>query len=319
MNDRWKWCFMKRLVPIFVFFIFIIMLLYPAQTFAGAKEGLLLWFNTVFPTLFPFMILSSMIIKTNTLDYIVKYLGSFFKKSFHVSASGSFAILGGFLCGYPMGAKIITDLLDEKRINRNEGAYLLSFCNNTSPIFLVSFILLQHIKYDKLILPGIVISIISPIISSQLFYFFYYRKKILQTYGTEKSTNNNSESFFDNLDQSIMVSIESIVQIGGYIIVFSVLVELMNIINLSNNLFFMFLISLLEITNGISIIDQARINIQIKWILSLALASFGGLCSIFQTRCMISKTTLSIQAYTIEKLITAIVTSLLAFLYLILK
>ena len=42
-------------------------------------------------------------------------------------SNGSFAIIAGFLCGYPMGAKISTDLTHTKQISPQEGAYLLSF------------------------------------------------------------------------------------------------------------------------------------------------------------------------------------------------
>jgi sporulation integral membrane protein YlbJ len=295
------------------------MFLFPSATFNGAAKGLLLWYNSVLPTLFPFMIISTLLINSNTISLISRILGPVFRRIFHISSSASFAILGGFLCGYPVGAKITAELVHSNKITSNEGSYLVSFCNNTSPIFMLNFVLIKSIKNMELIIPGMFIHLFSPILCSYLFYSFYYKKKMVVQTNTDYSRPSTNTHFFENLDISIMKSIDSIVQVGGYIILFSMLTSLFDTAILSKSILKSFIISLLEISNGITVISTIFNSIELKWLTSLFISSFGGLCSIAQTSCMLKNTKIPMKIYTIEKLITATVTSLLALLYLTIR
>ena len=100
----------KNLAGIGVLICFAFMLLFPKDVFNGASKGLLLWFHTVFPTLFPFLIITNLLMSTNCIRLIARLFGPLLNKIFRVSPNGSFAIIAGFLCGYPMGAKISADL-----------------------------------------------------------------------------------------------------------------------------------------------------------------------------------------------------------------
>ena len=81
-------------------------------------DGLLLWFNTIFPTLFPFMFITAILLKSGGLNIIANVLGKPLGKIFSVSAAGAFSVIAGFLCGYPMGAKVTADLgVYKKRSN----------------------------------------------------------------------------------------------------------------------------------------------------------------------------------------------------------
>ena len=51
---------------------------------------------------------------------------------------GSYALLLGLICGYPMGAKLTADLFREGKITKSEAQYLLTFCNNPGPVFISS-------------------------------------------------------------------------------------------------------------------------------------------------------------------------------------
>ena len=90
--------------------LFAAMLAFPREVFHGAEEGLLLWFQIVFPTLFPFMLIASLLLAGGGLKLIASLFGGICRKIFATSGNGSFAVLAGFLCGYPMGAKVTADL-----------------------------------------------------------------------------------------------------------------------------------------------------------------------------------------------------------------
>ena len=133
-------------IPILIFFL--CMLSFPQTVFAGASYGLLLWFRHVLPTLLPYMVLINILIRTPALHWICHITSPFLCPLLGTSYYGTFAVLTGFLCGYPMGAKTASDLLDAQKISRSEASYLLSFCNNTSPAFILSYVVIQNLKKD---------------------------------------------------------------------------------------------------------------------------------------------------------------------------
>lgn len=298
--------------------LFILMLRFPETCFQGASAGLLLWFRTVLPTLFPFIVITSLLVRTRAVEGISRILSPMICPLFGVSEASSFAVLGGFLCGYPMGAKITSDLLDEGYISRKEGNYLLSFCNNTSPMFVISYIVLQNLRRPELGIISLGIMMASPVLLSFLFRRIWFSREDSTKTISQGRLSLPPQNFTSALDFCIMNACETITKIGGYIIVFSIILELCRLLQI--NVFFWEMICLpsLEITGGVTAICKAELPFSARYILVMALSSFGGFCAIFQTQCMIQKHKLSMAAYILEKLGTAIVSSLLAFLYLLL-
>lgn len=106
-----------------------------------------------FPHCFLYMILINVLICTPALHWICRITSTFLCPLLGTSYYGTFAVLTGFLCGYPMGAKTTSDLLNVNKISRSEASYLLSFCNNTSPAFILSYVVAQNMKERNLCIP----------------------------------------------------------------------------------------------------------------------------------------------------------------------
>ena len=123
---------------------------------------------------------------------------------------------------------------------------------------------------------------------------------------------NLSGNYFD---RCIMNAFESITKVGGYIMMFSVLIQLLASA-LPDNTASLLLYSSLEISTGIRRLASSALYTSHKIILCAALTSFGGWCCIAQTYSMISGNHLPILPYIAEKLATALVTSLLISAYI---
>lgn len=287
---------------------FVLILSFPNQTFIGASNGLLLWFQTILPTLLPFIILSNLLVNTGSIHYITKLFGPLISRLFHISESSSHAVLMGFLTGYPMGAKTINDLIKCDYITTNEGRYLLSFCNNASPMFIISFIVSQNFSDLSYTLGTLCILILSPVLCSFIFRKFY---NLADTNRKAGVIYKNSISFdFEILDVSIMNAFETITKIGGYIIIFSILCKYVE------NSPLKYFTPILELSTGIPSIMNWNCSFTVTYTLVLALTSFGGLCAIAQTGGMIKESRISLAPYITQKLITALVTSFLAYVYI---
>ena len=303
-------------IPILI--LFFSMLSFPQTVFTGASYGLVLWFRHVLPTLLPYMILINVLICTPALHWICRITSPFLCPLLGTSYYGTFAVLTGFLCGYPMGAKTASDLLDTQKISRSEASYLLSFCNNTSPAFILSYVVAQNMKERNLCIPFFLILTFTPLMLSFIFRLFYRLPESSCSFPqvTPGSFSNPSESISDSfLDRCILNAFESVTKVGGYMMMFSVLIQLLASV-LPNTIFSLLLYSSLEISTGIRLLFSSALYTTEKIILCAFLTSFGGWCCIAQTYSMISSSQLPILPYITAKLVTALVTSLLISAYI---
>ena len=168
--------------------LFFTMLLFPETVFQGACDGLLLWYQILIPTLFPYLIVTGLLLKTDGAAVVSRLLFRPFHLLFGTSFYGSFAVLSGFLCGYPMGAKIIADLLLQGKISLEEASYLLSFCNNASPSFIITFLVLNTIHQKAFCIPALLLLFGTMILLSFL-------QRILRHFIKNKDFPGNVRSF----------------------------------------------------------------------------------------------------------------------------
>ena len=105
----------------------------------GAVSGLLLWYSSVVPALFPFMVLSSVLSASGGVQALMRPFPVVFRFA-GLSADGWYVLLIGLLCGCPMGAKTCADLYAEGRISSGEAKFLFALCNHPSPMFLAGFV-----------------------------------------------------------------------------------------------------------------------------------------------------------------------------------
>ncbi len=120
--------------------ILLFMLQSPSEFIAYAFDGLSNWATNMVPTLFPFMMLSSIMIYCGLDRTLTTMIGPLLKPIFRCSINALYAILMGFLCGFPMGAKVTCDLYHNQRISEQEANLLLGFCNNIGPAYFLGII-----------------------------------------------------------------------------------------------------------------------------------------------------------------------------------
>lgn len=309
---------MKGLVLLFL----IIMLICPGAAFRGASSGLLLWFHNVLPTLLPFIIISNVLIRLNISAQISKVLYPVLGRLFRISREGCYPVIFGFLSGIPMGSKAVSDLVSEGRLSIREGQFLAGMCNNASPMFILGYIAITQLKLPQIKYALFAIIYGSTIIGAMLFRFLYNRFTSTVTSSLEipvsPAPDKRYRRFsFDLIDSSIMNGFEISTRIGGYIILFSILAQILKEIGPDTGLLKACLIGILEITTGVSQISSTALDTNIKIVLISALTAFGGLSGIAQTKSVLQDSRLSIISYFTIKLISAFIALLIASLYVV--
>jgi sporulation integral membrane protein YlbJ len=303
----------------------IFMLLFPYATYQGASSGLLLWFHNILPNLLPFIIVSNLLVRLNITRQISRVLYPILGKLFRVSPDGCYPIAIGFLSGIPMGAKSTADLVTENRISIEEGQFLIALCNNASPMFILGYISITQLQlpHMKYVLFAIIYS--SAILGAASLRLLksgtYKRSERLHAASLPRAVSAPPASVrfsFEILDSSIMNGFEVITKIGGYIILFSILAQIINTALPSTGIIKSFLMGLFEITIGISQVCKSELNQGIKIVLVAVLTSFGGFSGIAQTKSVLSSAGLSMKSYILAKLISAVFALVITATYVIL-
>ncbi|MCB5712890.1 sporulation protein [Lactonifactor sp. BIOML-A3] len=304
MKKRWY------LLPLLLLLFFL--LFCPEIAFAASKRGLLLWFQSLLPSLLPFMILSNILIKTNVLEKWIALPKKLWNILFGLSPNGAYALLLGVFCGYPMGAKVTADLYGSGKISREEACYLLTFSNHPGPMFVSSFLLLETLHKEEYIGISFLILYTGSFITSLLFRSGYKKKESHLT--KHKKEVSRRPPLGVIIDTSIMNGFEGITKLGGYIILFSVCSGMIQTFTFLPAPLRYALLGITEISTGTAAIAQTACPFFLKYAIIMALTSFGGLCIMAQTKSMINETSLPLMPYVKGKLCSLAITFLLALL-----
>lgn len=282
-----------------------IILLYPDICLNYSLNGLNLWFQKMIPALFPFMVLSGIMIRMDLTAPCVRFLMPILGRLFHTSPACIYGILVGFLCGFPMGAHTAAQLYESRQITKDEASFLLAFCNNIGPVYFLSFVMpTLGISAPGLYLFGMYGL---PFLYGLFLRYTTYSNRISPLH-TEYQAGAHTLSLACALDQSIENALLNIARLGGYMIVFNLLFILPVLLSgLLAGIPQMDLLKggiccLLEITGGINMMGKHASYFV------LCVLPFGGLSCTLQTYSMIRHTDLSITEYIMHKAILTAIT-----------
>ena len=112
------------------------LVLYPAQSMDAGRQGLQLCANVIIPSLFPFFVLSSLVVELGMARYLGQALERLMWPLFRVGGPGASALVLGLVGGYPVGAQTAISLYEKGLCSKEETQRLLAFCNNSGPAFI---------------------------------------------------------------------------------------------------------------------------------------------------------------------------------------
>lgn len=309
------------------------LILFSSSNLEAAKSGLILWSSSVLPSLFPFFIATELLYRTNFVNILGKFLTKFMRPIFNVPGESAICIILGTLSGYPMGAKLACNLKESQVCSKYEAERLLAFTNNSGPLFILGTVG-ASMFYSK----EIGFLLLSTHLLAALTVGFLFRnwkknkddisKRFLEY--SRKSENITFSNLGEILGESIKSSINLIMTIGGFIVLFSVIISICNNLNIFENLSNIFCYlgipkdiltpifsGILEITNGLKLSSSLQVkNLSINIIVSAIILGFGGISVMLQVYSVIAKHGLSIKPYIYGKCLQAIIAGFYTFIAL---
>lgn len=334
---KFKLIKLKDFILSFILVTFTIcIVIFSNSNLSAAKNGLILWANSIVPSLFTFFVATELLSHTNFAYYLGKVLNKFMRPLFNVRGEGSFAFIMGIISGYPMGAKIAANFRQSNICSKEECERLLSFTNNSGPLFIIGSVGINMFGNSSIGFLLLLVHILASI--SVGFIFRLWKKNSSNTIvNTSHSTKNNNIELSDLggiIGHSITNSINTLLLIGGFIVLFSVILSILktskflNIISFFLEPLFSFLhipstfiigfvSGIIELTNGLNIvcnIPEKQLSINI--IMASFLLGFGGFSVLLQVWSCISKTDLSIKTYILGKVIQACLSALYTWIFI---
>lgn len=312
-----------------IFVIMIIIISNPTKYSNGTINGLNLFINSVLPGLFPFMFLTKLITELGVVFKFTQKCNTVTYKLFGTPGISLYVFIMSILSGYPIGAKIISDLFDKGLINEIDAKKMSIFCTTSGPIFIIGSVGTAMFGQFKI---GIILYF-SHIISSLAMGIIYH---LLTKKNTNLNINNfqiveitkTKNIFYECLSQTI----NSIFIVGAYITIFFLITELcetFKIISLiSDNVYFVakifklshqecksFVYGIFEVTRGCKLLS---INPSISSIsLCSGIISFSGLSIIMQSMSFLKITKIKMHSFVLTKLMHMILSIFLCELILI--
>ena len=326
----------RNILPCVFVIIAICLVVFSKSNLTAATNGLTLWATCVVPSLFPFFVITNLLSHTKVVSFTGKLLDRLMRPLFNVPGVGGFAFVMGLISGYPVGAKIVSDFRENGLVTKDEGERLLAFTNNSGPLFILSSVgigLFGDTKTGLLLLCTHVLACITVGIILGKF------SKKSDDSVKNRATNLGSNSVtFKNLGEvlgsSINSSISNILMIGGFVVIFSVIISILNQTHTLDLLskFFNPILSflgfdlsfakpllsgILELTNGVNLVSNVHIKaISQNVILCAFLLGFGGFSVLLQVFSIVAKTDLSMKKYLIGKFLQGIFAAIYTFLAL---
>jgi len=273
-----------------------------------------------------------------------KILNKIMRPIFNVPGEGAFALIMGIISGYPVGAKIVSNLKEQKVCSDVECERLLAFTNNSGPLFIIGTVGIGLFYDAKIGMLLFICHILACLSVGFIFRWWHinqenpslnYNKKFrlsskillprsYEAYNETVCFSNLGEI----LSKSIINAINSVVTIGGFVVLFSVIVSILqnshilyvinklldplfNLIGISDLYCNGIITGIIEVTNGvqnIALLNTSNYSSQI--IICAFLLGFGGFSVLLQVLSITSKAHISIKPYFLGKVLQAMLSAL---------
>ncbi|USB32568.1 sporulation integral membrane protein YlbJ [Paenibacillus sp. YPG26] len=244
-----KWGVLLLLIGLTL--LFGLMLTYPDSSWKAAVRGLAIWWDVLFPSLFPFFVISEMMLGFGIVHFLGMLLDPLMKPLFRIPGSGGFVAAMSLASGYPVSAKLTSKLREQQLITREEGERLVAFTTTSDPIFLIGAVsvgffhnpqlagTLAAAHYGSSLLVGLLMRFhepgAAPTPTAPGTRAGFSLRPALKA--MHEARMGDDRSFGEQLRQAVISALQLMTVVGGLVVVFSVLLEVLSASGLMTQLY----------------------------------------------------------------------------------
>ena len=257
-------------------------------------DGLKLCANTIIGSVFPFLILTDVIVTFADFNSI-GWMRTVFERVFNINGYAITAYIIGLICGFPLGVKVGIDLYKGGFISKDECERLIGFSNNTGPAFVIA---------------GVGFGLRGSVKEGVVLYFSMLAASIFAGFimglgkdCSEKAAEHTSADY--NFTVSVKNAASNTVNICAFVVFFSVISGMLSLI-IKNDIVYSLTVSILEVSNAEKTLAKINLPRLISLMISSFAISFSGISVHLQAKCFVYESDISMKRYYITKLIQGI-------------
>ena len=286
---------------ILIIYLFFFLLKSPVIATNAVSNALNLCYAKVIPSIFPFLVLSDIIVSSHIAEDFGNIFGNSLSKIFRIKKIATTSFILGCLFGFPLGTKTVVSLYEKNYITKEETERLICFCSNTGPAFVLGMV--GSVINNK----KIAVCIYLCQVISAFFIGIILRKK---TSDNNKPKKQHLPPFsLVCIPNAITSSVFPMLNICAFVCFFScVSASVENIlIQFTTNEYAQILITgFLEITNGISKFQNCQIN-NYTVFSSAFFVGWSGISVILQSVNITSKYDIDCKKFVISKFLQGVI------------
>ncbi|QGQ46966.1 sporulation integral membrane protein YlbJ [Metabacillus sediminilitoris] len=330
---------------VFIGGLTLAIILNPKESLEASTRGLSIWWEVVFPSLLPFFIVSELLIGFGVVKFIGVLLEPFMRPIFRVPGVGGFVWAMGMASGNPAGAKFTARIRQEEQITALEAERLVSFTSSSNPLFIFGAVAVGFFNDASL---GILLAAAHYLGNLCVGLTMRFYGGTEQTTMAEKKATifpsiklalkelhatriKESRPLGKMLGDAVMSSIQTLLMIGGFIILFSVFNKILAIIGvteflaiifsgglallqLANELSIPLISGIFEITLGNRLVSETTVNLLDKVIIASFILAFGGLSIQAQVASILADTDIRFKPFFFSRILQGLYSAIIAFL-----
>ncbi len=202
------------------------LLRWPQESMEAAREGLRLCGNVIIPSLFPFFVLSSLVVELGLSRYLGKLLENVMSPLFRVSGVCASALALGFVGGYPVGARTAITLYQNGQCSETEAERLLAFCNNSGPAFVLGVVGTGVFGSGAVGLLLYLTHVAASLLVGLLFRFYKAEEK---SGGGARQCEIQTVAFAPAFTRSVTSALASALNISAFVLFFTVVIRCLSL------------------------------------------------------------------------------------------
>ena len=308
---------LKRIYPVFIVISIIMLLIYPKQCIDAAKDALNMWLYSVVPSLLPFFILSSLLVRQCAPSAISARRESVSKHVFGLPQASLYAIFTGMVSGYPAGARITGEMVRTGVLSPLDAVRTLPYTLCCSPTFLVGTVCVALLQAPELALLLALSHFGSAVLCGQFFRVWYgfFPPRVHSHPETVQLAQQKL-----NLSTAVEHAMRSMLFVGGNMVLFSIIIQqlqllglldwfaqalhpVLSVLGLNPVLGASAVEGVIEMANGCSEVAKTTAPLWQQGGASLIILTFGSLSVAAQSIGMLRGTPLRMRHYIFPKLV----------------
>jgi sporulation integral membrane protein YlbJ len=327
-------------------FTVVSVLIYPSQALDASTQGLRIWWNMVFPALLPFFILCDIVIAYGVAHALGVLIDPLLRRSLRLPGIAGWSLISGVLAGSPAGVEAVVKLRQAGRIDQLAGERIAMLSHFANPIFMITIVAVAFLQRPELAFFICIVHYISAlgcaiILRNYLLPRDFVVDKNLKAptqsiwtnviAALQEARQQDQRSFGQLLGDAVSGSLQKLMMIGGTIMMFSVLLELISATGITGlfvkivqwifpphsmlkNGVDSFISGITEVHMGIYSVTQLE-HLSIVWKTAAlsGMIGWGGLAVHMQVRALLHATDIRYTPFLLARFVQSILSMLLVF------